>query len=196
MQLIAFGSAAAVFKLDWKSGVKVLRIYRRSLGKSSRGLLETAEYYRKNYETLLHWYGGPMDLVLPMEFLVLQGLPLVGTVAASLQPYVQSEKKDIFKDFADSDFVKLMKANPFMRDQFLFFAEQTVCQWKEREICYDFVGRENLVLFKQGRRYRLKIVDVGFFRFEYPEHNHPGKIAQIEQHIKQLRRLYQLAKNI
>jgi hypothetical protein len=137
-----------------------------------------------------------MDLVLPMEFLVLQGLPLVGPVAASLQPYVQVEKQDIFEEFSDSGFVKLMEANPFMRDQFLFFAEQTLCQWEERKICYDFVGKQNLVLVRQGGDYRLKIVDVGFFRFDLPEHNHPMKVAQIEQHIQRLTQLYQLAKSV
>jgi hypothetical protein len=193
-QLIAFGSAAAVFKLNWKSGVKVLRIYRRSLGKPPPEMLEIAEYYRNNYKTVLHWYGGPLDLVLPMEFLVLQGLPLVGPVAASLQPYVQAEKKDIFEDFADADFVNLMEANRFLRDQFLFFAEQTMRQWEARKICYDFLGRENLALVKQGGSYRLKIMDVGIFKFDHPEHNHPRKVAQIEQYVQRLTRLYQLAK--
>ena len=195
MQLIAFGSAAAVFQLNWNKSVKVLRIYRKSLGKSPAGLLETAQYYENNYKLLLDWYCGPLDLVLPMEFLVLQGLPLIGPVAASLQPYVQTEGKDIFEDFADTDFMKLMEANPFMRNQFLFFAEQTMRQWDERKICYDFVGRENLVLVKKGREYRLKIVDIGFFKFDLPEHTHPGKVAQMEQHIQRLMLLYQLAKS-
>jgi hypothetical protein len=194
LQLIAFGAAAAVFKLGWKSGPKVLRFYRKSLGKSASGMLEMAEYYKKNYEIVLHWYAGPLDLVLPMEFLVLQGLPLMGPVAASLQPYVRVEKQDIFEDFSDTGFVKLMEANPFMRDQFLFFAEQTMRQWNERKICYDFVGRENLVLIKQGENYRLKIVDVGVFKFDLPEHTLPERVAKIEQRIQKLTHLYQLVK--
>lgn len=196
IQLVAFGSGAAVFKLDWMGGARALRLYRKSLGNSVSGLLRTAEYYKKNYQTVLTWYGGSLDLVLPMEFLVLQGLPLIGPVAASLQPYVQAEKSDIFEDFSDSDFVKLLEAHPFVRDQFLFFAEQTVSQWDQGKICYDFVGRENLVLVKQGREYRLKIVDVGFFKFDLPEFNRPGKVAQIEQKIQRLKHLYQLAKSI
>jgi hypothetical protein len=193
IHLIAFGTGAAVFRLDWKSGTKALRLYRKSLGKSASGLLGIAEYYKKNYETALAWYGGPLDLVLPMEFLVLQGLPLVGPIAASLQPYIQAEKRDIFEDFSDTDFRKLMEANPFLRDQFLFFVEQTLCQWEEGKICYDFVGRENLMLVKQGGSYRLKIVDVGFFKFDLPEFNLPGKVAQIEQKLERLKHLYQLA---
>jgi hypothetical protein len=196
LQLIAFGSGAAVFKMNWNSGAKVLRLYRRSLGKSTSGLLRTAEYYKKNYETVLAWYGGSSDLVLPMEFLVLQGLPLVGPIAASIQPYIQAEKTDIFEDFSDTDFVKLMDANPFLRGQFLFFTEQTLCQWEAGKICYDFVGRENLMLVKQGGEYRLKIVDVGFFKFDLPEFNVPGKVAQIEQKIQRLKHLYQLAESV
>jgi hypothetical protein len=196
MKLIAFGTGAAVFKLGWKSGAKVLRIYRKSLGKSAPGLLEMAEYYKKNYDTVLAWYGGSLDLVLPMEFLVVQGLPLVGPVAASIQPYVQAEKQDLFDDLSDDEFVSLLKANPFVRDQFIFFAEQTMCQWRERKLCYDFVGRENMVLVKQGEGYRLKIVDVGIFKFDIPEHALPEKIAQIEQRIRRLTYLDQLAKGI
>jgi hypothetical protein len=155
-----------------------------------------AEYYKKNYDTVLEWYGGSLDLVLPMEFLVLQGLPLIGPVAASLQPYVQVEKRDIFEDFSDDEFVRLLNANPFIRDQFLFFAKQTMSQWEERKICYDFVGRQNIMLVKQGEGYRLKIVDVGIFKFDLPEHNLPEKVAQIEQRIHRLTYLHQLAKSI
>jgi hypothetical protein len=195
-QLIAFGTGAAVFRIDWKSGAKVLRLYRKSLGKSASGLLEIAEYYKKNYETALAWYGGPLDLVLPMEFLVLQGLPLVGPIAASLQTYIQADKRDIFEDFSDTDFVKLLQAHPFLRDQFVFFVEQTIRQWDEGKICYDFVGRENLLLVKQEGSYRLKIVDVGFFKFDLPEFNLPAKVAQIEQKLQRLKHLYQLAKGV
>jgi ATP-dependent RNA circularization protein (DNA/RNA ligase family) len=72
--------------------------------------------------------------------------------------------------------------------------EQTLCQWEEGKICYDFVGRENLMLVKQGGSYRLKIVDVGFFKFDLPEFNLTGKVAQIKQKLERLKHLYQLAK--
>jgi hypothetical protein len=196
IELIAFGSGAAVFKLGWKGVPKVLRIYRKSLGSTASGLLEMAEYYKKNYDTVLEWYGGSLDLVLPMEFLVLQGLPFIGPVAASLQPYVQVENRDIFEDFSDDEFVRLLKENPFIRDQFLFFAEQTMCQWNDRKICYDFVGRENIMIAKQGEGYRLKIVDVGIFKFELPDHSLPEKVAQIEERIQRLMYLQQLAMSV
>jgi len=42
----------------------------------------------------------------------------------------------------------------------------------------------------------LKIVDVGIFKFDIPEHNLPEKVAQIERRIQRLTSLYELAKKI
>jgi hypothetical protein len=196
IELIAFGAGAAVFKLNWKSGDKVLRIYRKSLGKSSRGLLEIAEYYKRNYETLLSWYGSSLNLVPPMEFLVLQGLPLIGPAAASLQPYIHGQKQDLFEDFSDDELLRLLNANDHVREQFLFFAKQTIHQWEGREICYDLVGRENLMLVKEGGNYKLHIVDVGFFRFDNSANHSAERMAQIERRMSRLTFLYDSAKNL
>jgi len=186
-ELIAFGTGAAVYKLNWKSGDKVLRIYRKSLGKSSLGLFEMAEHYKTNYETVCSWYG---NLVLPMEFLVLQGLPLIGPIAASLQPHIPGQIQDLFEDFSDDELLKLFKENDFVREQFALFANQTIRQVGERKRCYDFLGRENLMLVKQGEGYRLCIADVGIFEFNILS---PQKVAQIDQRMNRLASLYKLA---
>ena len=195
-ELTAFGTGAAVFKLHTKSGDKALRMYRKSLGKSSGELLEMAEYYKMNYEMVLSWYGGSPDLMLPMEFLVLQGLPLVGPVAASLQPYIKGKRYDPFEDFSDEQFLRLLEANDFVRKQFIFFAEQTIRQWDGREMCYDFLGRENLMLVNEAGNYKLRIVDVGIFRFDMLENGYSKKMALIEQRMIRLVSLYELAKEI
>ena len=193
IDLIAFGSGAAVFKLCWNDGDKVLRIYRKSLGKSASGLLEMAEYYKRNYETVLSWYGKIPDLVLPMEFMVLQGLPLIGPVAASLQPYIHGSRQDLFEDFSDEELLKLLAANHYLRGQFLSFVQQTIRQWDGRKMCYDFIGRENLMLVQEGGEYRLHIVDVGIFKFDTPVNNSSEKIAQIDQRIARMTSLYERA---
>jgi len=113
-ELIASGSGAAVFKLNWKNGDRILRIYRKSFGKSSLGLLEMAANYKKNYETVLSWYG---NMVLPMEFLISQGLPLIGPTVASLQPYVRGQIQDLFEDFTDDELLRLFEANDHVREQ-------------------------------------------------------------------------------
>jgi len=196
IDLIAFGSGAAVFKLGWKDGDKVLRIYRKSLGKPAGGLIEMAEYYKRNYETVLSWYGEIPDLVLPMDFLVFPGLPLIGPVAASLQPYIHGPRQDLFEDFSDEELLQVLSANEDVREQFLSFVEQTTRQWDERKMCYDFIGRENLMLVREGGTYRLHIVDVGIFKFDTPVNNAAEKIALIDQRIKRLTSLYRRAKEL
>jgi hypothetical protein len=193
IDLIAFGSGAAVFKLSWKDGEKVLRIYRKSLGKARRGLLEIANYYKQNYELVHDWYGAVPDFVLPMDFVVLQGLPLIGPVAASLQPYVHGSKKDLFEDFSDDELLELLTENERVREAFFHFVEQTIHQWDGRKMCYDFIGRENLMLVQQDGEYRLHIVDVGIFKFDTPMNNSTEKIAQIDQRLQRLTSLYERA---
>ena len=198
-ELIACGTGAAVFKLNWKSGAKVLRIYQKSIGKLPNRLLEIATYYKSNFETMLSWYGNAMDLVLPMEFMVLQGMPLVGPVAASLQPYVYGQKQDFFDDFSDDELLQLLERNCCVREQFLIFAKQTLHQWEERKQCFDFLGRENLMLVNQGGDYKLHIVDVGIFKFDsLPEilgDDYPGTMVKIEQRIDRLSVLYEQVRN-
>jgi hypothetical protein len=191
IELIAFGSGAAVFKLTWPQGVNVLRIYRRSLGRPPAGLLETAAYYKKNYETVLSWYGA---VVLPMEFLVLPGLPLIGPVAASLQPYIHGERKDLFDDFSDDELLQMFEADDRLREQFIHFAGQTIRQWDAGDMCYDFLGRENILVARHEDQYQLHIADVGIFKFNGPAENGSSKLVQIEQRIARLSSLYELAK--
>jgi hypothetical protein len=193
ISLIAFGSGAAVFKLSLKDGDKVLRIYRRSLGKSRQGLLEIAQYYKQNYELVRSWYGTVPDFVPPMDFVVLQGLPLIGPVAGSLQPYMEGSKQDLFEDFSDEELLELLEANARVRAPFLNFVEQTIRQWDGGKMCYDFLGRENLMLVQEGGEYRLHIVDVGTFNLDALMNNSSGKIAQIDQRIKRLKSLYERA---
>jgi hypothetical protein len=194
--LIAFGSGAAVFKLSWKDGDKVLRIYRRSLGKSRQGLLEIAEYYKQNYELVHSWYGEISDLVLPMDFVVLQGLPLIGPVAGSLQPYIHGPRQDLFEDFSDDELLQLLAAHDRVREAFLYFVEETLRQWEGRKMCYDFIGRENLMLVQQGGEYRLHIADVGIFKFDTPMNNSSEKIVQIDQRLLRLTSLYERARKL
>lgn len=194
IELIAYGTGAAVFKTSWQDGDKVLRIYRKSLGKTFRGLVEIADYYRWNYETVCSWYGN--DIVLPMEFLVMQGFPLIGPVAASFQPYIHGQIQDFFDDFDDEELSRLMAANGNLRQQFLPFAAQTIRQWEEGKMCYDLVGKENLILVKQNGTYKLQIADVGIFKFDLPMKNLSQKLALIHERINRLAFLYESAKEL
>ena len=192
-ELIASGTGAAVIKVSWQGAEKVLRIYRRSLGKSRSGLLGVIAHYKSNYETLLSWYGNSHNLVLPMCFLALQGPSLVGPVAASLQPFIHGERYDLFEDFSDSGLLALLKENDRLREQFLYFAEQTLRQWQERKMCIDFLGRQNIMLVDDRGRYSLRILDCGIFRLDHSESKHNRHKAQVERRLDRLAFLYKRA---
>lgn len=193
-ELIAFGSGTAVFKLNWDNGHKVLRIYRKSLGKPLSGILEIAKHYKKNYETVVSWYGSEENLVLPMDFMLLYGLPFATPVAASLQAYVHGLKQDLFDCFTDHELLGLLEKHERVRKQFILFAEQTIRQWDRQKMCFDFLGNENLMLVNQGGSYRLCITDVGIFRFDVIAKKYPQKREQIKQRMERLISLYQAAK--
>lgn len=195
-ELIAYGSGAAVFEVNWKNSKKVLRIYRKSLGKPLSGLIGIAGYYKRNYEKLIYWYGSSPGLVLPMDFLVFSGLPFAIPVAASLQPYVHGQKQDLFEDLSEDQLLGLLETNDRLREQFIFFARQTLRQWEERKTCFDFLGRENLMLVNQGGDYSLRIVDVGFFELDAIAKEHLDRMPRIEQRMERLVSLYELAKEM
>ena len=196
IDLAAFGAGTAVFKVDWKRGNKALRISRRSLGKSLHGALEIARYYKKNYETVRSWYGGSAGLVLPMDFLVLYGLPSSNPVAASLQPYIHGQKQDPFNDFSDDEFIALLERNETLRKQFVYFARQTIGQWEGQESCFDLLGNQNLMLVNEEGNYRLWIADVGIFDFDVIAKKHPEKREKIKQRMDRLTSLYEMANRI
>lgn len=194
IQLIAFGTGAAVFRIFWRNEDKVLRIYRKSVGKLRNGLLEIAGHYKKNYESMLLWYGDFPGLVPPMEFLVLEGFPLIGPVAASLQPYIHGEKKDLFEDYSDNELMQLFTNHDCVREQFIFFARQTIRQWNERKACFDFLGQQNLMLVKQAGDYKLCLPDYGFFRFDILAKKSPETMLRLEQRMNRIFSLYEMIK--
>ena len=68
-ELIAFGTDTAVLQIKRPDFDDVLRIYCRSPGKSFRGLVEIASYYRRNNEVDTIWYGCLPEQVHPMQVL-------------------------------------------------------------------------------------------------------------------------------
>ena len=193
-ELIAYGSGAAVLRISGANGDNVLRIYRNSIGQSTVRLMSIVEHYKENYELVLAWYGGMPELVLPMVFLLLESSPIIGSVGASLQPYIIGEKYDLFEDFSDNELLKLLEENDFLRKQFIYFAEQTMSQWQGKKLCYDLLGRENVVLVRRNEQYRIHIVDDGFFRFDGARRINSEKIARLLQRLERLSSLYEASK--
>jgi hypothetical protein len=63
-------------------------------------------------------------------------------------------------------------------------------------MCFDLLGRQNLMLVHHAGDYRLCIADTGVFKFDVVEQKHPGTLVKIEKRMDRLNHLYRLAKAI
>jgi hypothetical protein len=163
LELMASGSGSTVFLLDTGQGRKVVKAYRRTIGRSGDGLRGLATVYKAKYDTVSSWYAGPYDIVLPASFLLLHS-PLLGRPAvACVQPYVEGEKRDFFADFDDAELLRLMKEDDGLREQFAFFARRTLKIRDAQRLCTDLLGTQNLMITREGKSWALKLIDYGIF---------------------------------
>jgi hypothetical protein len=191
IELLSFGSGSTVFLMDIEGGGErvVLKLYRRSLGKRDQDLYQLAEHVKQKYEQVSGWYRGPYDLVQPSAFLILHG-PLLGQSAAGvIQSYIQGEKKDFFRSFSDGELLSLMEQEEF-RDQFLFFACRTLEVFQQSRQCFDFIGRDNLMVVLNEGRARLAVIDFGIFDLNLLEGRSPALCRQIEANIQRIESLH------
>ncbi len=163
MDLMAYGSGSTVFGLEGPGGRRVLKFYRRSLGRGRASLEELAGWYRGKYETMRAWYAEAPDLVWPSEFLIVPG-PIRGRPAvACLQDRLEGPLRDFFQDFTDDELVELFRGDDGLRSRFLVLARRTVEIRRRESLCPDFLGRHNLALAGRGPQRRLILTDYGIF---------------------------------
>lgn len=196
IDMLSFGSGSTVFLLDFERGGEcaVLKLYRRSLGKRDQDLYQIAEHFKQKYDQVAGWYRGPYDLVPPSAFLILHG-PLLGQSAVGvIQSYIRGEKKDFFRSFSDDELLALMEQRGF-REQFLFFAQRTLEVFQQSRQCFDFIGRDNLMVVLDGEQARLAVIDFGIFDLNLLEGRSPALCRQIEEYIRRIESLYHLVRS-
>lgn len=186
VRLMNYGSGSSVFLLDTEDGYKVLKVYRRSLGRTGEDLLQITNVFKRKYETVSSWYDGPYRFVPPATFLILHGPALDAPAAAALQSYIPGEKKDLFLDFTDDDLVTFLQQETGLKEQFLFFAHKTLEIYTQQGLCLDFIGRENLMMVKNGSEYQLFIIDYGIFNLEKIRASSPELFSQITAYLNRL----------
>ena len=189
ISLMSYGSGSTVFLLDTPGGPKVLKIFRRSLGKKDLSLFNVAGEFQAKYRTVSHWFNNAdFQLVPPALFLILHG-PLLGKpAAATLQPFITGEKKDLFLDFQDDELLRLFQSDPQLRQQFVFFAGK-VLEMAAAGLCMDFIGRNNVLLIRVRADCCLAVIDNGIFNLEKLRTTRPAVYAQIEAYLERLRQL-------
>ncbi|NLG98886.1 MAG: hypothetical protein GX491_16140 [Chloroflexi bacterium] len=187
ISLLGFGSGATVFLLENERERKVLKTFRRSLGKPLRTVLQVAKEYRQKYCENVRWFNNRYEVVVPSAYLILHGPLLGATAAAVLQPYIEGRKMDLFEDFTEDEAVQLGQSDPIFRLQLLDFSQQLFAMLREKEVCFDLVGRENLMLVETREGIRLKIADMGVFNVAAVRENSPALYRRFQEHLARLR---------
>lgn len=188
-KLLDFGSGATVLLLETDSGPKVLKVLRRSLGRSSQSLVSFAKEFQAKYDAITSWYNGRFELVAPVHFVALHGPVLGAPAVAGVQEYVGGEKKDFFRDFEDRELVGLLARNPELRRQFLDFVEVTIRLRDDRGLFVDFLGKNNLLLVVNQNFLRLLVLENGIFDLKEMRRRSSATHARIEQRIARMRAL-------
>ena len=191
VRLLANGSGSTVFLLDNRVELKVLKVYRRSLGCSAKEVLKVAREFKEKHEKLSAWFNHTYELVVPSTFVVLHG-PLMGfTAAAVWQSYVAGRKYDVFLDFSPDEAIYLLCSDPQLKSQWLDFSKQFLTSLEETDTCFDLVGRENLMLVQNEGKLSLRIVDNGLFHVAAIRAQYPGRYHQLQAHVECLRKITQ-----
>jgi hypothetical protein len=186
IEFLDYGSGGTVFLLRTPAGARVLKVYRRSLGRPLAEQREVARYYAERYRTVAGWYAGAGPVVTPSAFAVLPGPILGRTVAAVIQPYVAGRKLDFFEDATEDEMLSRLRADAALARSFRAFADRTLALFAQGERCLDLVGRENLMILEEGAHARLAIVDFGVFELPALRSRAPERWAALAERIDRL----------
>jgi hypothetical protein len=177
--LLDFGSGSTVFQLAIGECDFVLRVSRRSLGRSVYEQLAIAREYKRNYDVFVSYYNREMPLACRSDCLLLNGPILGRPVFAVLQPFVAGTKRDALA-LTDTELLALLARHPRLRAAFAAFVRATEALIAERNKCFDLLGRSNLILAGDHDP-RLVIVDIGMFSLDELRTNHPAKLDALSQ---------------
>jgi hypothetical protein len=191
--LLSFGSGVTVFLVQAASErqePRVLKVYRKSLGRRLDGLRTMVQERRATYDRLASWYDD-CSVLLPTQFLLLHGPLRSGAVVACVQPFVEGQHTDVFHDVPERTLLELFAKHPRLEAQFRLFVERTLGAVEREGACVDIVGRNNLVITGNGEQCRLVLLDNGFYDFQRKAIRSPAALAELRQRLAYLQRIYE-----
>jgi hypothetical protein len=189
IEFLDFGLGGTVFRLETPCGPRVLKVFRRSLGRplaEQRGILA---HYAGRYRAVSGWYDGGEPIVARSHFLMLPGPILGRPVAAAVQAYVPGHKLDFFEDQTDAEALARLRDDPALARQFRAFARRTLAIFAQGERCLDLIGHQNLMLALADGRARLAIVDCGVFELPALRRAAPERYASLRERVGRLESL-------
>jgi hypothetical protein len=189
IELLGFGGGATVFRCETPVGPRVLKVFRRSLGRPLDEQRAVAAYYAERHRTVAGWYERVPGLVVPTAFLILPGPFLGRPVAAAVQPLVEGPLRCFFADQDDDTALARLGSDRALALQFQGFARRTLEAYAREGRCLDLVGRENLMLVETGGRARLAIADCGILDAAGLERDAPARAQALAERIGRLESL-------
>ena len=184
-RLIGFGSGATVFLLLGGSRRVVLKIYRRTIGRSRENLVKLAGEYREKLERVALVYG---DLVLPARYLIVHGPILRRPAVAAVQDFLESPLLDFFA-LGTARLASMAKADPEFRQQCIHFATRTLDALEREGTCADLIGEGNVVVVERAEKKELRLIDYGFFDVAALRRNPTPALHRLESRFSSLRAL-------
>jgi len=192
VSLISFGSGTTVFLLQSpgqaKHDARVLKVKRKTLGKRLEAQLQFVKDARAKYDRVQGWYDG-CSIVLPAEFLILHGPLLSGAAVCCVQPYVGCDYVDVLHDLSEAELLQLLRRHPRLQAQFRLFVERTVSAAKKDGACIDLLGRNNVVVTRDGKEPRLVLLDNGIYEFRSKMKESPAALAVLSNMLMYLQRV-------
>jgi hypothetical protein len=184
VQLLGYGSGATVFLLDGDGWQRVLKVYRRTIGRNGKNLSQLATTYRAKLNTVRRWYG---NLVLPAEYLILHG-PILGVPAvAALQEFLPDIGQDVFACHGHGDLLPLLRKDNGLRADFSHFARRTLEAVEQERACPDILGEGNVLVLGRGDGHVLRMIDYGGFDMEVLQRRCMPTLHALEQRLGTLR---------
>lgn len=189
VELLAYGSGGTAFLLTQGERRWVLKIYRRSLGLNGPGLAAMAREFQQKVATVSRWYDGDaVQLVAPVDFLLVHS-PLRRVPAlASLQRYLPLPHRDLLAGFSGGELLALAQQEPNFRRQLVHFVHTTLRVYQEQGRCLDFVGAGNVLVVEDKGQHRIVILDYGIFDRDVLARR-PRRAGRVEERLQQLRAL-------
>lgn len=161
VRLLAYGLGGTVFLLERPGDRRVLKVYRRTLGRPARAALKVAAEFHAKHRELSARFNHPDEIVIPSAYFLLHS-PLLGAASAAvLQPFVAGTVRDLFVDLTDEDVLALARRDSAFGRQLVEFSRRLFAMIEETQTCFDLVGKENLMLVETPQGTRLKIADIG-----------------------------------
>ncbi len=197
VRLIGYGSGVTVFLLpgstvDGTDIRRVVKVYRRTLGRRLEALLADARHRRATYRRVAGWYDGCSPL-LPTQFLVGHGPLLALPGLLCVQPYVEPPHRDVFTGLSVGDLAALAGRFPRLGRQLVSFAERTSRAVAREGASVDLIGRDNLIVAGPEADPRLILLEHGVHDLTREE---PRASAIAAETRRRLAHLHQVARQI